>query len=283
MRHSSVLISEMIQMRRDGLTLTEIQNKTGLSKTTIFHHIQSIPKSDALKYKLRLISQELQKRVSDSRRGKSVKNYTFNKPEKWSPDFVNLVSHFLFDGQITRGSCTYYNRNEILLNGIIKSMNKILGVSDYKKYDSSGGVKRVAYHNVEIVAFLQRKRDELQTYILSASKKEKLSFLKSFFDDEGCVSYSSKRRLVRGYQHSIDILKIISTLLSELKIKNRIDEKYYEIYISQKENLIKFQKLINFTSGITVNGNRSNSIWKKSLEKREILDMAIASYKIDPI
>lgn len=279
MRHSPVLICKMIQMRRDGLTLTEIQNKTGLSKTTIFHHIQSVPKSDALKYRLRLISQELQKRVSDFRRGKSVKNYTFKKPEEWNPDFVNLVAHFLFDGQITRGSCTYYNRNEILLNGIIKSMNKILGVSDYKKYNSSGGVKRIAYHNVEIVAFLRRKRDELQTYILSAPEKEKLYFLKSFFDDEGCISYSSKRRLIRGYQHSLDILRIISTLLSEFTIQNRIDEKYYEIYISRKENLIKFQKLINFTPGVTVNGNRLNSVWKKSLEKREILKMAVASYK----
>lgn len=280
MRHSSVLISEMIQMRRDGLTLTEIQNKTGLSKTTIFHHIQSVPKSDALKYKLRLISQELQKKVSDSRRGKSVKSYTFKKPEKWDPDFVNLVAHFLFDGQITRGSCTYYNRNETLLNGIIKSMNKILGVSDYKKYNSSGGVKRVAYHNVEIVAFLRRKRDELQTYIFGASEKEKLSFLKSFFDDEGCVSYSAKRRLIRGYQHSLNILKIVSTLLSEFTIQNRVDEKYYEIYISRKENLIKFQKFVNFTPGVTINGARSNSIWKKSLEKREILKMAVDSYLV---
>ena len=103
--------------------------------------------------------------------------------------------------------------------------------------------------------------------IFSMRQKKKTFFSKIIFDDEGCVSYSAKRRLIRGYQHSLNILKIVSTLLSEFTIQNRVDEKYYEIYISRKENLIKFQKFVNFTPGVTINGARSNSIWKKSLGK----------------
>lgn len=45
-----------------------------------------------------------------------------------------------------------------------------------------------------------------------------------------------------------------------------------------KKNLDLFAAEINFSPGVCVNGNRSNSAWKESLEKREILRRALASY-----
>lgn len=282
MRHSPVLISEVIQMRIDGFTLGEITSKTGLSKTTIFHHIKFIPKSDTLKKKIRTISQILQKKQADFRRGKSVKNYIFKKPKKWTPNFVNLVSHFLFDGRITHATCLYYNRNKILIDNIIFQMKNILNIDDYKIYQDRNNVTRLAYHNVEVALFIRQKADELLKYIISGSRQEKISFLQSFFDDEGCVDFkiTKNRRGVRGYQHSLSILNIVRRLLEDVGIRGVVDKKYFEIVISKKENLVKFQKLINFTAGVTVNGARSNSIWKKSLEKREILKMAVDSYLI---
>ena len=278
MRHSFQLIAQIKQLRVDGFTLGEIKNETGLSKTTILHHIKKIPKSDKLKEKIRQISQKTQKRVADSRRGKSVKNYIFKKPKKWDPDFVNLVAHFLFDGRITRTGCIYYSRNEILRNLVISTMRRVTDVSDYKVYETFNGVKRIAYHNVEVAGFIREKADQLLDDILSAPLSHKVSFIKAFFDDEGCVTFTGKKRLVRGYQHSLSYLRIIQSLLLELGIESKVDERFFEIVISRKENLIKFQKLINFTLGVKVNGNRLNSVWKKSLEKREILKMAVGSY-----
>ena len=52
-----------------------------------------------------------------------------------------------------------------------------------------------------------------------------------------------------------------------------------EVMISGKENLKKFQKEIGFSLGIRRNKNRSNSIWKKPLEKKFLLSEAIKSYK----
>ncbi len=278
MRHNTKLISDIVQMRNSGFTLGEIMSETGLSKTTIFHHIRTIPKSDVLLQKLRAITLKKQKLQADRRRGKSVKSYSFLRPQSWNDNFVNLVAHFLFDGRITRTSCIYYSRNSVLRDIVTENMARAMGVNDYKVYDAPGGVKRVCYFNVEVASFIRQKADELLNYIVSASDSHKVSFLRAFFDDEGCITFTAKKRLIRGYQHSLPTLRLIKKLLADFYIESRVDEKYYELYISKKCNLLKFQELINFTFEVCVNGNRSNSIWKKDLEKREILRMALASY-----
>lgn len=278
MRHSPQIISDIVQMRNDGFTLGEIVAKTGLSKTTIFHHIQTISKSDLLIRKLRQIVLEKQKAIADQRRGKSIKLYLFNRPQYWTDEFVNLVAHFLFDGRITRTSCIYYSRNSVLRDIITDNMAKLMNVSDYKLYDTLGGVKRVCYFHVEVASFIKNRGQGLLDYIVSAPESHKISFLRAFFDDEGCITFTGKKRLVRGYQHSGSMLILIKKLLADLGIESRIDEKYCELYISRRHNLLKFQQLIGFTPGVCVNGNRSNSIWKRSLEKREILRHAVNSY-----
>jgi len=77
----------------------------------------------------------------------------------------------------------------------------------------------------------------------------------------------------------IFILKLIRKLLKDFDIRSRIEEKGQEIVISGKENLLKFRDKINFSKGVYINPNRKNSIWKKKLEKREILNKTIVSYK----
>lgn len=279
MRHSQELIANLIHMRKEGLTLSEIKNKTGLAKTTIHYYIQKVPKSELLIEKLKDIQILKNRGVADKRRGRSVKTYTFKKPEEWTPDFINLVAHFIFDGRMTKTSCTYFNRSQVLLDNVIVKMNYLMSVSDYKIYKTINGVKRVAYHHCEIAYFLRQKADELLVYIISALTDHQISFLKAFFDDEGCVTFEKKKRIVRGYQKSPDILKVVQGILKDFKIESKVDGKYFAIIIGKRNNLLKFQQLINFSPGLRVNGNRSNSIWKKDLEKREILKMATDSYR----
>lgn len=279
MAHSSNVIDKIKKLRNDGHTLTEIVYKTGLSKTTIFGHIKNIPQSEYLREKIRIGRWKGQRFAALGRRGKSVKGYIFNRPTEWDPSFVNLVGHFMFDGQLPRTVCAYNNRSQVLINCVIRGMKKYLNVVDYKIYHNTfTGVVRVSYNNVEIASFIKTKTQELLDYILLATRENKISFLVSFFDDEGSINFRNNGRAVRGYQHSYKILGIIQKLLYDLGIQSKIDKKQVEISISKKENLIKFQKIINFSPGLRVNGNRSNSVWKKDLEKRKILDMAINSY-----
>ncbi|MEX0918270.1 MAG: LAGLIDADG family homing endonuclease [Candidatus Paceibacterota bacterium] len=142
------------------------------------------------------------------------------------------------------------------------------------------GVHRISYHNVELSAFLKSRSLELLTIISDLPRSFQREFLRAFFDDEGCMDFRIDRNLrrVRGYQNDRKILVLIQRLLSHFGIRAILQGKN-EVVISGKENLKKFQKEINFSKGVRINPKRTNSIWKKNLEKRKLLDMAITSFK----
>jgi len=77
----------------------------------------------------------------------------------------------------------------------------------------------------------------------------------------------------------LGILKLIHDLLEDFNIQSKVNGKHNEIVISKKLNLVKFRDKINFSKGIFINPNRKNSIWKKKLEKRKILNYLIDSYE----
>ena len=108
----------------------------------------------------------------------------------------------------------------------------------------------------------------------------KREFLRAVFDDEGCIDYRPKenRRSIRGYQKDVRILRIIKVLLADFRVVAKIVIPN-EVVIVGKENLVRFEGEINFSSGVYLNGNRSNSRWKKHIEKRELLKRAIKSFK----
>lgn len=279
MPHSSSVIKMIKDMRFASATLGEIMEATGLSKTTIYHHIKDLPKTVLLRKKIKASIRAQQKLVADNRRGKSTKKYIFKKPPIWTPEFVTLVAHFMFDGEIARHHCTYTNRSTALLNQMIYLMNSLLDVDDYKRSLRDDGVQRVSFFNVEIANYIKEKSLELTSVIRKAPQKQQIAFLKAFYDDEGSVYWRNRSRKVRGYQYSIRILHLVGSLLKKLHIESVVEEKRFEISIRKKQNLQRFYNLINFSPGVCINGNRSNSIWKKSLEKRHILDMALASYQ----
>ena len=116
--------------------------------------------------------------------------------------------------------------------------------------------------------------------IKNKPKVEQREFIRAFFDDEGCMDYRPDRNLrrVRGYQNDRSILILIQKLLTSFDIGSKLQGKN-EVVITGKGNLKKFQREINFSKGVRLNPRRANSIWKKPIEKRELLDMAIKSFK----
>lgn len=259
-------------------TLNEIAANLNRSKTTIYFHIKGIPLSEE---KLNVIRSEASKRAfeqSQKRKGVSFLNRHPFPFSQWTKTTVFLVSHLIFDGEIKRSGCIYTNRSMALI-GRVKSAMKTVYPFSFKLYESIPGVHKICFYNVELANYLKSKKEELLKGITHLDKKLQRVFLQSFFDDEGSVYFIGKRRAVRGYQHSEEVLNIIHILLNNFGIGSRIDYRYNEIVVSGAENLIAFHKNINFSKGIHINGNRSNSIWKQSLEKRKILEMAINSYR----
>ena len=265
-------------LRRKGFTLGEIVGTTGVPKTTVYGHVCDIPLSRELQER---IKREATRRINEfnirERKGKCIPGRMFTKPERWSPELIFVLSHILFDGHIAHQGFEYYNRSEHLIQSMQRMVRKVFSLNT-RIHERSGGVKRIGYYNVELSQYVATKSAELLKYIQVASVQEKRIFLRAFFDDEGCASLWRNARKVRGFQYNREILKLVQTLLNEFGIESRIDEKYKELIISRKENLIRFRSEINFSRGIYINLDRKNSIWKRKLEKREILEKMIHSY-----
>lgn len=250
----------------------------GRSKTTIFYHVQGIPLSHKLLEKIRIRNNAHLNKIRPDLRGISWLGRHCKGFKTWTPELVKMVGHFAFDGSIAQTSCAYNNRSLALINFVKNNMRPVYEYEP-RIYRNKGGVLRLTYNNVEVANFIRAKKEELMFEILNFTKKYQRSFLKAFFDDEGCVRLQDKKRLIKGYQYNNKILFLVQKLLKNFGIESKVDTRFHEIVISRRENIEKFAKEINFSKGIRVNGKRSNSVWKKSLEKRKILAMALASYQ----
>ncbi len=279
------LIEKCRTLRKRGFTLGEIIKAVKLPKATIYDHVYDVVLSlggqERLKKVIERIAEENTKRINEFnmkyRKGKCIPGRTVPKPKCWSDELIFLVAHFMFDGEIRTHSCIYSNRNETLINQVGFLMEKVFRLTPHRWLNKETGVYRISYHYVELADYTRKKSEELKKYIRNTSPLEKRIFLLAFFDDEGSAHFDKK--LVRGFQHNLEILKLVQELLKDFDIESKIDEKYKEIVISRKPNLIKFRDKINFSKGVYINPNRKNSIWKKKLEKREILDKIINAYQ----
>jgi len=266
------------ELRKSDYTLLEISKITGRAKSSVYFHIKNIPLSLKKQKSIKTNSALRVSALSAARKGKSQRK--FRKFNRWNKNLVSLVAHLIFDGEISPRGCAYNNRSCALLKKVRLLMSFIYDFEPIKYLDQTTGVNRISYHNVEFAAYLKRKSIELIKKIRCLPKKLKREFILAFFDDEGCVDFRIQQRIrrVRGYQKDTEILILVQTLLKSFGIASAI-HKPNEVVVTGKVNLEKFKKEINFSPGVYINGNRSNSIWKKSLEKRHLLDMAIKSFK----
>ncbi|MBI4088578.1 LAGLIDADG family homing endonuclease [Candidatus Kaiserbacteria bacterium] len=250
---------------------------TGRPKTSIYTHVRNIPLSAKKMRAVRKASGLHIRSYAIARKGKSAR--PFKRFEKWTPDTVLLVAHLIFDGEIRNGGI-YNNRSEALIKRVERCMRSLYDFEPTRYKNELTGVSRISYYNVELALFLKQKANELIKNIKKMSIRLKREFLRAFFDDEGCMDYrpQSNRRQIRGYQKDVGILKLARALLADLDIDSRV-VKPNEIVVAGKENLIRFGHEINFSPGVYINGNRSNSRWKNHIEKRELLKRAIESFK----
>lgn len=269
---------QCIELRKKDHTLNEIVEITGRSKTSVYFHIRDIPLSAKKQREISVAARVRALRISGARKGVSTRPH--HRFSKWNTDRVLLVSHLLFDGEIARSKCVYSNRNEALVGRVQRLMRSLYDFEPKVYRNPTTGVQRVGYYNVALGAFLREKSIELCTNVCAFPKAQQREFLRAFFDDEGCMDFrpQTNSRRIRGYQKDRRILHLIKRLLKNFGIESRLEGKN-EVVIVGKENLKRFQKEINFSKGVMVNGNRTNSVWKKDREKRELLDMAIRSFK----
>lgn len=269
---------QCVELRRRDHTLIEIMKITGRAKSSIYPYIAAIPLSNEKRRSIQAASEARIFKHTERRRDACAK--AFSPFGDWDKYTVSLVSHFLFDGEIRqRNGCIYSNRSLVLIKSVQSCMERISTIKPKHYCDKRSGVFRISYFNVIFAEYIKNKAEMLLNDITKMPKELQREFLRSFFDDEGCMDFRfvRKTRRVRGYQKNVRILFLIQTLLTNFQIESKFRQPN-EIVISGKQNLIKFQNEINFSRGVRINGNRPNSIWKESLEKRELLRRAIDSF-----
>ena len=269
---------QCIELRKKDKTLHEIMAITGRSKTTVWFHIKDIPLSQKKQRQISLASRERALANAAAKRGRSER--AFVAFSTWTPELVLLVAHLLFDGELRRTGCGYSNRSVYLIDRVKRLFTIIYSHKPKHHFDARSGVHQIRYHNVALAAHMSNKAAELLNTISQLPLDFQREFIRAFFDDEGCMDFrpDSNQRRVRGYQKEKKILSLIQTLLQNFGIAATF--RYpNEVVITGKENLVKFKREINFSRGVCLNPKRANSIWKQPIEKRELLDRAIKSFK----
>jgi intein-encoded DNA endonuclease-like protein len=266
-----------ISLRKRDYTLTEIASLTKRSKSSVYFHVRNMELTAKKKDLIRAETRKRAIRIASQRRGKSVR--TFTSIHSWSANTVYIVAHFMFDGEISQGGCIYNNRNKSLLDSMEHAMKEIYAFEPKRYTNRATGVHRISYFNVALSAHMRTKVFELLQEIGTLPTSLQRVFLRAFFDDEGCMDYRPARglRRVRGYQKSNKVLTIVQLLLRNFDIEAAL-KSGNEVVIAGKHNLRSFQNYINFSPGVRINGKRTNSLWKKSFEKRELLRRAIDSF-----
>ena len=258
--------------------MTDIARITKRPKTSVYFHIKNLPLSAEKWISIHSANRLHLLKIAALRKGKSSRG--FKKFDRWDADRVALVAHLIFDGEIKRSGCMYNNRNLSLLRKVGACMRRLYSFRPVPYENPITGVHRISYFNVALGNYMKEKSEELLRDVIYFPKELKREFLKSFFDDEGCMDFRPERnhRRIRGYQKNADVLRIVQALLHDFGITSSIQAPN-EVFITGKENLKRYQKEIGFSPGVRINGNRPNSIWKKSLEKRELLRRAITSFR----
>ncbi len=268
-------------LRRNGCALSQIVEAVALPKTTVYGYIKDIiltaQQKDAIERRKRL----LRRSKPNPRKGKCIPGRGIRRPpSRWSLDLVHIVAHFIFDGRISRDGCTYYNRSQCQVEHLKEMVHNIFGIEPKYKIREDG-VRMIRFYNVEFADYIRCKAKEIFSYLTNGADREsKRVFVQAFFDDEGNVYYNKLyQRRIRGYQDSIHVLNDIKNILSDFAIDGKIYSSIKAIEITGKDNLLNFAREINFSPFISLNPDRKNSIWRREISKREVLNLAIASYK----
>lgn len=269
---------QCVALRKKDYSIIEIMRATGRSKSSIHTHIKDIPLSNEHVQKYKIECGKRIRKFALARKGKSDRS--FRSFDEWRPEKVLLIGHLLFDGELVHEGCRYNNRSKVLIERVQLLMKGLYDFEPKRLENIETGVGRISYYNVALGIYLREKSKRLLIEIRGMSSKCKKAFLLAFFDDEGCMDFrpQKNKRSIRGYQKDVRILKLVKKLLIDLNIESRV-VKPNEVIIVGKENLIRFEREINFSHGVYINGNRSNSRWKKHIEKRELLRRAIESFK----
>jgi len=200
---------------------------------------------------------------------------------------VRVIAHCMFDGWIYSNPkqgkyyIGYSNSNDGLINQFKKDMCEVYGLNKESQRMNNHGVTMIEYGSKEAfrtIRSLVGNKTRIPACIMIGTKKIKIAFLRTFFDDEGRVIFSPEThtRKIAGTSTNPVIRKQLITLLENIGISGK--ENGVDVTITGKENIHKFSSKVGFTPGVRVKRKREFSKWF-GIEKNELIKKLLASYK----
>ena len=263
-------------LRKRGYSIGQIARKLQVSESTVHWHVKNIHLTGAQREKLRSQKRELMAKVNARRRGQPLKPVLFRKP-KWSRALIHLIAHLGFDGRIDRYGCYYYSRSYPQARHVRRSLKRLLGIAPQVRLRPNG-IWVVSFCNVSVAAWLASKEREL-LQVARRRQEWQRQWLQALFDDEGHLHISKSLRRVRASQQDPQVLHYARGFLGALGISSRVDPQAQAVEITGRSNLIRFTREVGFSPGICVNRHRKNGLWDQELEKRDLLQRALHSYR----
>lgn len=216
-----------------------------------------------------------------SGRKKGTVNIKF--PIKIGKELGNVVGHILGDGAIDKKYLQpfYTNSNLDLIKEFIQNMDIVFGVKPRIWTQTKGNFETKSKwlgrinsfenlsNNCQIGLFYPRicgiilhqicgnfakgKKKQITEQIKNFNNNFKAGLIQSFFDDDG--SADSESYVLRGFQDNKELLEDIRNILADLNITSNPVRQYtknnklrYYFNITKRDNFIKYQKTIGFTS-----------------------------------
>ncbi len=263
-------------MRRQGFSIGQIAARLNVSESTAHWHVSDMRLTEKQRRDLREQWRRRMAEVNGRRRGKALKHIAFQRP-RWSGALVHLVAHLSFDGRVDRYGCHYYSRSKKQVLHVRDLFSSLIGTVPTVRLRPNGIWTASCYH-VEIAHWFAGREVELVTAVADRPMWRQI-WLKALFDDEGHIHVIRGHRRIRASQKDPSVLQAARGFLQQMSIESRMDYRAQALEITGRDNLELFRKLVNFSSGIRINGHRKNGLHHHDIEKRVLLDRALASYR----
>jgi len=263
--------------RQNSKNLKRLSESTGINLRVLYlykqgkraipimklHKIMSVLDSKRYAFFVRNLETNV-KTIKFGKRGKYITNPKF--PIKFSNELSRIIAHVIGDGGIANKhanfTVTYSNKSKELLDEFRKDVKLVFGnVEPIEFYNREAECLEFFYPSIvgliltRIIGVQNDKNKHFPEFMTMVSENLRYNFLRSIFDDEGNINIEAYK--INFEMANYNVVSFVKSMLEDFSIEtgsiteiNRSPNESlrYKLSISGSQNLMKFYRLINFTS-----------------------------------
>jgi len=256
---SEKIIKKVKTLRRRGYSYKDISKIVKVSVGSVYNYA----------YKLKLTKEAKKRLMTKMNKGKKRRHIT--KPSKLNKKLIRIMGHCFFDGSVNIDGIRYTNVSRELINQFahdVKSVFKINPsniISSKKKHECF----TVCFNYRELADFLfsftksystSSKECEIPEIVFNSSSNEICEFLRTFWEDEGCIkSDGTICGKIKSRKIANQLLLLHKLIGIETYLRKDITNEAYEIIVKRNvKNLKNFINLVGFKNSLVCRGKYSN-------------------------